>query len=124
MKNEDTFFWYDLETFGLNPFYDRIAQFAGQRTDMDLNPIGDPVILYCRLSADYIPDPAACLVTGITPKTVREKGLPESEFIEKINDIFSVAGTCVCGFNNINYFIKTFRRFRHVTPARFRKGRS
>ena len=89
-NNEQTFFWYDLETFGLNPFYDRIAQFAGQRTDMDLNPVGDPIILYCRLSADYIPDPAACMVTGITPQEVKAKGLPESEFIEKINDIFSV----------------------------------
>ena len=81
----ESFFWYDLETFGLNPAYDRIAQFAGQRTDLNLNPIGDPVILYCKLSADYIPDPAACLVTGITPQEVKAKGLPESEFIEKIN---------------------------------------
>ena len=102
-NNEQTFFWYDLETFGLNPFYDRIAQFAGQRTDMNLNPIGDPIILYCRLSADYIPDPAACMVTGITPQEVKAKGLPESEFIEKINDIFSVPGTCVCGFNTLKF---------------------
>jgi len=37
-----TFFFYDLETSGLNPRQDRIMQFAGQRTDMDLQPIGEP----------------------------------------------------------------------------------
>ena len=103
MGNLTSFFWYDLETFGLNPFYDRIAQFAGQRTDIDLNPIGDPVILYCRLSADYLPDPGACIVTGITPQEVKQKGIPESEFIEKINALFSVPGTCVCGFNTLKF---------------------
>lgn len=99
----DSFFWYDLETFGTDPFHDRIAQFAGVRTDMNLNQIEDPVILYCKLSADYIPDPMACLVTGITPQEVKEKGIPESEFIQKINDIFRKPGTCVCGFNSIKF---------------------
>ena len=98
-----TFFWYDLETFGLSPFYDRIAQFAGQRTDMDLNPVGEPVVLYCRLAADYVPDPQSCLVTGITPQEVKAKGIPESEFAQKINDLFSVPNTCVVGFNNISF---------------------
>ncbi|MCF0238224.1 MAG: exodeoxyribonuclease I [Sphaerochaetaceae bacterium] len=98
-----SFFWYDLETFGLNPFFDRIAQFAGQRTDLDLNPIGDPVILYCKLSADYVPDPQACLVTGITPQVVKEKGIPESEFIEKINNLLGYEGTCACGFNTLRF---------------------
>ena len=116
MSGIESFFWYDLETFGLNPFYDRIAQFAGQRTDVDLNPIGDPVILYCRLSADYLPDPGACLVTGITPQEVKKKGIPESEFIEKINSLFSQCGTCVCGFNTLKFddeFIRNalFRNF-------------
>lgn len=116
MSRIESFFWYDLETFGLNPAYDRIAQFAGQRTDCDLNPIGDPVVLYCRLSADYLPDPGACLVTGITPQEVKQKGLPESEFIERINNLFSEPGTCVCGFNTLKFddeFIRNtlFRNF-------------
>lgn len=103
MNEIKSFFWYDLETFGRNPSYDRIAQFAGQRTDADLNPIGDPVILYCRLSGDYLPDPEACLVTGITPQEVKRKGIPEAEFISKINALFSESGTCVCGFNTIRF---------------------
>ena len=125
----ESFFWYDLETFGLNPSYDRIAQFAGQRTDLDLNPIGDPVILYCKLSADYIPDPAACLVTGITPQEVKAKGLPESEFIEKINNLFSIPGTCVCGFNSLRFddeFIRNtlYRNFLDPYQREWKNGNS
>ena len=44
--------WYDLETFGLDPRYDRIAQFACVRTDERLERIGEPVTLYCRPSPD------------------------------------------------------------------------
>ena len=39
-----TFFWYDLETSGTNAIDDRILQFAGQRTDADLNQLGSPLI--------------------------------------------------------------------------------
>lgn len=103
MKNPETFFWYDLETFGLNPCWDRIAQFAGIRTDMDLNVIGDPVELYSKLSLDYLPDPGSCLVTGITPQEVNTKGIPEAEFITRINELFSQPNTIVCGFNSIHF---------------------
>lgn len=127
MFTQDSFFWYDLETFGLSPFYDRIAQFAGQRTDMDLNPIGDPVILYCRLAADYVPDPQACLVTGITPQEVKAKGIPESEFAQRINELFSVPNTCVCGFNTLKFddeFIRNlfYRNFIDPYEREWRNG--
>lgn len=127
MNDIESFFWYDLETFGINPTYDRIAQFAGQRTDTDLNPIGDPVVLYCRLSADYLPDPGACLVTGITPQEVKKKGIPESEFIETINRLFSQPGTCVTGFNSIRFddeFIRNalYRNFLDPYEREWKNG--
>ncbi|MFA7119055.1 MAG: exodeoxyribonuclease I, partial [Sphaerochaetaceae bacterium] len=100
--SKPTLLWYDLETFGLNTRYDRIAQFAAQRTDMELNPIGDSIVLYGKVSDDYLPDPLACLLTGITPSDT-EKGLCEYELIQRINKEFSVANTTVCGFNNINF---------------------
>ena len=103
MTKNGTFLWYDLETFGKNPAFDRIAQFACRRTDMELNPIGDPVVLYCRLSADYLPDPEACLVTGITPQEVKAKGIPECEFIERINNLMKTPNTCTVGFNSIHF---------------------
>ena len=39
-----TFFWHDYETFGVVPRRDRPSQFAGIRTDADLNEIGEPVM--------------------------------------------------------------------------------
>ena len=44
-----TFFFYDLETSGLNPRADRIMQFAGQRTDLDLNPVGESVNILVKM---------------------------------------------------------------------------
>ncbi len=101
--NKPTIFWYDLETFGLDSHYDRIAQFAGQRTDLALNPIAEPITLYCKLSDDYLPDPLSCTITGITPQEVNEKGITESEMIQRINNEFSKPNTVVAGFNNIRF---------------------
>lgn len=103
MSRGKTFFWYDLETFGLDPKYDRIAQFAGVRTTMDLEIIEEPTVLYCRTSDDYLPDPIACLVTKLTPQSTSESGLCESDFIGRINELFSIPGTCGAGFNSIKF---------------------
>jgi len=35
---EPTFYWYDYETFGVDPRKDRPAQFAGRRTRLDFRP--------------------------------------------------------------------------------------
>lgn len=99
----ESLFWYDLETFGTNPRIDRIAQFAGLRTNDRFEPIEEPVVLYCKITPDYLPDPAACLITGITPNETLRKGLCEAEFIRTINRHFSVPGTTVIGFNNIRF---------------------
>jgi len=98
-----SFYWYDYETFGTDPRVDRIAQFAGVRTDMDFNIIGDPVDIYCKAADDVLPDPEACLITGITPQKTLQTGLIEAEFIARINQQFSRPNTCVAGFNNIRF---------------------
>lgn len=98
-----TFYWYDYETFGADPRVDRPAQFAGLRTDADLNPIAAPLVRYCRPAPDCLPHPDACLITGITPQVARREGLPEAEFIAEINAEFSLPGTCVAGFNNLRF---------------------
>ncbi len=76
-------FWYDYETTGINPRCDRAVQVAGIRTDVELNEIDQPLNLYCHLSEDILPHPAACLVTGITPSLLADKGLDEAEFITR-----------------------------------------
>ena len=67
-------YWYDFETFGKDPKRDRASQFAGVRTDEDLNIIGEPLLLYCKPSPDFLPEPMACYITGILPQTAAHKG--------------------------------------------------
>ena len=98
-----TFFWHDYETFGVDPSKDRPAQFAGIRTDEQLNLIGDPTVLYCNPSIDILPSPDACLITGITPQIARSKGKIEAEFISLIHQELSKPGTCGAGFNSIRF---------------------
>ena len=87
--NQATFYWHDYETFGVDPQRDRPSQFAGIRTDAELNIIGEPLVIYCRLTPDYLPAPGACLVTGITPDVVNQEGVSEAEFIGVIHREFS-----------------------------------
>jgi len=105
-----TLYWHDYETFGLDPRYDRASQFAGIRTDEDLNVIGEPLMIYCKLAEDSLPSPEACLVTGITPQEADEKGLPEAEFIKLIHDEFAQPNTCGVGYNSLR-FDDEFTRF-------------
>lgn len=71
---QKTFYWHDYETWGANPAVDRPSQFAGVRTDMDLNIIGEPLVIYCKPPEDIWPNPEACLVTGLTPQETLEIG--------------------------------------------------
>ncbi|UUE43351.1 exodeoxyribonuclease I [Pectobacterium aroidearum] len=102
-KIQPTFFIHDYETFGKHPARDRPAQFAGVRTDMDFNIIGEPLVIYCRPSDDYLPEPEAVMITGITPQVALAKGVNEAEFARQVHDAFSVPGTCIMGYNNIRF---------------------
>ena len=98
-----TFLWHDYETFGANVRQTRPAQFAAIRTDAHLNPIGAPVMLYCQPANDFLPEPQACLITGITPQECLEKGLPEYQFAKQIEQVFSEPGTVGVGYNTIRF---------------------
>ena len=98
-----TFLWHDYETFGINPRRDRPAQFAGIRTDAELNEIGEPLMLYCRPANDYLPDPASCLITGITPQLCLERGVPEPVFAAQIEAALAQPGTIGVGYNTIRF---------------------
>lgn len=100
---QPTFYFHDYETFGKNPALDRPAQFAGVRTDQDFNIIEEPLVIYCRPSDDYLPEPEAVMITGITPQLALEKGLSEAQFSAYIHKAFSVPGTCIVGYNNIRF---------------------
>ena len=103
MEKALTFFFYDYESFGVNPAVDRPAQFAGIRTDDQFNIIGEPVMFYCKQTSDYLPSPEAVMVTGILPQQCNAEGLSEPKFAARIHAEFSQPNTCVIGYNNIRY---------------------
>jgi exodeoxyribonuclease-1 len=98
-----TFFWHDYETFGRVPRRDRPSQFAGVRTDADLNEIDAPLMQYCRPAPDFLPEPGACLLTGITPQRCLEQGVPEYLFAEAIERQLAQPGTVGVGYNSIRF---------------------
>ncbi|WP_370298561.1 exodeoxyribonuclease I [Pontibacterium sp.] len=103
MSAKLTFFWHDYETSGADPRRDRPMQFAGIRTDEDLNIIDEPVMFYCRPSDDLLPHPDACLITGITPQKALDEGLCEAEFIREIHAELAKPGTCGVGYNSLRF---------------------
>lgn len=98
-----TFFWHDYETTGADPRRDRPAQFAGIRTNLDLQVIGDPVMLYCKPAPDVLPHPEACLITGITPQLAEREGRIEAEFAAIVHEELAAPGTCGVGYNSLRF---------------------
>ncbi len=99
----DTFYWHDYETFGADPSRDRPVQFAGLRTDRDLNPVGEPLVVFSRPAGDCLPHPEACLVTGISPLRALAEGIPECEFIGRIHEELARPNTCGVGYNSLRF---------------------
>ncbi len=97
------FLWHDYETYGTVPAVDRPCQFAAQRTDSELEFVGEPAVMYCVPATDVLPRPGACLVTGITPQVARRKGVREAEFAQAILDLMAVPGTCSAGYNSLRF---------------------
>lgn len=96
-------YWYDFETTGIDSILDRAIQFAGVRTDFDLNVIGTPLNLYCQPGDDVVPVPEAISVTGIMMSELSQRGRIEAEFCKRILEQFSVPETCVAGYNSIRF---------------------
>ncbi len=123
-----TFYFYDLETSGLDPRKARIMQFAGQRTDADLNPIGEPLNLLIKLTPDVLPEPEAIMLTGITPQKTLVDGVTEAEFLKEFYDVASLPDTVFVGFNNIRFddeFMRflNYRNFREPYEWQWKDGR-
>lgn len=87
-KQQSTFLFHDYETFGTHPALDRPAQFAAIRTDSEFNVIGEPEVFYCKPADDYLPQPGAVLITGITPQEARAKGENEAAFAARIHSLY------------------------------------
>jgi exodeoxyribonuclease-1 len=124
-----TFFWYDLETSGLNARSQRIMQFAGQRTDLELNAVGDPVNILIKLSDDILPDPDAVMITGITPQSTLQDGITEAEFLKEFYGTVATPGTIFVGYNTVRFddeFMRflNYRNFYDAYEWQWQNGRS
>jgi exodeoxyribonuclease I len=100
---QPSFYWYDYETFGLDARASRPAQFAGLRTTLELEVVGEPTMVYCQPGPDDLPELDACLVHGITPQHAAERGLSEFRFAEAVHAELSAPGTCSVGYNSMRF---------------------
>ena len=124
--SQASFYWYDLETTGTNPKRDRIIQFAGQRTDEDLEPIGDPWTRFVRVPPEVLIQPDAALITGLGPKVLKKEGIEEWELFKDLSEQFQQPRTCLIGFNNISFDDEFLRygMYRNLRPAYDHEWRS
>ena len=125
----DSFFFYDLETTGIKSREGRIMQFAGQRTDLDLNPIGDSENIFIKLTPDVLPDPEAVLLTGITPQQTLLDGITEFEFLKYFEKEIATPDTIFIGYNTVRFddeFIRCihYRNFYDPYEWHWKDGKS
>ena len=98
-----TFFWHDYETFGADPWRDRPVQFAGIRTTMELDIVGEPVMFFGKPPREMPPHPDACLITGITPQQAEREGVIEADFAARVHEQLAAPGTCGVGYNSLRF---------------------
>ncbi len=60
-------------------------------------------MLYCQPANDFLPDPQACLITGITPQLCLQEGVPEYQFATEIERLLAQPGTIGVGYNTIRF---------------------
>lgn len=99
----DSLFFYDLETSGVNGASQRIMQFAGQRTDLDLRSLGGPVNVLIKLDKEVLPDPEAIFTHGFTPQETQSKGISEADFFKTVFSDIVTPYTTIVGFNNLRF---------------------
>lgn len=104
-------------------------QFAAQRTDEDLKPVGEPIEHFVTMTDEILPDPHAVLITGITPQMTRREGLVEAEFWREVYPAFASGDSTIMGFNTIRFddeFLRysLWRNLRDPYAWAYAKGNS
>ncbi len=103
-------------------------QFAGQRTNELLEPIGEPDNILVKLADDVLPDPEAILIHRITPQQTLTDGISEADFTEFFHNKIAQANTVFVGYNNIRFddeFIRfaNYRSFYDPYEWHWKDGR-
>ncbi|MCB1864734.1 MAG: exodeoxyribonuclease I [Chromatiales bacterium] len=116
-RSAESLLWYDLETTGDDPRVARIVQIAAQRTDLELNPVEAPLVVWVRPDDDLLPAPEACLITGLTPQRVASRGaVGELAAIQTLLRAMARPNTCSLGYNSIRFDDEVVRQslFRNL----------
>lgn len=87
-------------------------QFAGVRTDLELNELEEPHNYLIRMTDDVLPEPDAVLITGITPQKTLVDGISEADFLKLFHEHVVTPGTIFVGFNTVR-FDDEFMRYMH-----------
>lgn len=99
-----SFLFFDLETTGADPIVDRPLQFAAIRTDLNLEPVGEPTVWYARPEIDCLPHPAAVMTTGLLPDDAVLAGADsEANLANRVYRLVNRPNTCVVGFNSLRF---------------------
>ncbi len=93
------FLWYDYETSGRDPAFDRPIQIGWQRTDAACQPITEAESRYIRLPDDVLPSPGAMMVHQILPEVHQRHGMSEAELAVLLDELIS-SNTWVAGYNS------------------------
>lgn len=104
-------------------------QFAGQRTTMELEPIGEPVNILVKMTDDALPSPLAINVTKITPQQTLMDGISEAEFCKYVTEEIFTPDTCAVGYNTVRFddeFMRAvfWRNFYDPYEFEWKDGRS
>ncbi len=124
-----TFYFYDTETSGIDAKVQRIMQFAGQRTDENLELIGEPHNCLIKITPDVLPEPEAILLTGITPQATLTDSFTEAEFLKLFHANIATPNTCMLGYNTLRFddeFVRytNYRNFYDPYEWQWKDGRS
>lgn len=103
-----TYLFYDIETTGLSKTFDQVLQFAGIRTDRELNEL-ERYELNVRMNPDIIPSPYA-LITHRIGINHSSNGISEFDAIKQIHQWLNQPGTISLGYNTLG-FDDEFLRF-------------
>jgi exodeoxyribonuclease I len=99
------FVFYDTETTGTNRYFDQILQFAGIKTDDDLNPI-ETFNIRSRLLPYIVPSPGALLATGVSVAELTGAPLSHFEMMRQVRAKMSDwcrEGAIFIGWNSMRF---------------------
>ena len=103
MESSIKFSFWDLETTGLNKYFDIPLEVAFITTDADLNVCGE-LVLSCRPPGHVLPSPRALLITGVGIRELLARRMSGYEMVREVQaHVQALAPTCFAAFNGIAY---------------------